>query len=431
MNKKKLLIWSDFIAPTGFGNVAKNLFEDLHNFYDVHIVAINYRGDEWYDSKKWFVYSTPQNDPLNLTTLHKVTAKLKPELILLFQDHFNISKEIVNLKKTSPTSKIITYFPIDSDYIGDHIKKVLEYSSAVITYTDYAIDILKNKVPTYPHKIWKLYHGVNEKHFYELPDEEILKLKEKAGIKGKFVIFNNNRFQPRKAVPLTIRLYSMFSKGYKICKECGNWYPKHLAKCDLNGCSDFEIGGTEKEDTYLYLHMNDDNSMGPGPLNSLKSHFLMNGFTNEDYPKKIDYTKIEIYRNDIHENAINEFYNIANVNLTTTLGEGFGLNLIESMAVGTPSIAPNNSCIPEVLKGTGVLIPNIAMYGHPNDCAVQRPIVNLKEMVKGLEKYYEEWKALDIEKIKHKDCIEMASKWYKWQDKKDLLLEVIKKVEEG
>ena len=39
--KPKLLIWSDFIAPSGFGNVAKNLFDNLHQKYDVSIVAIN------------------------------------------------------------------------------------------------------------------------------------------------------------------------------------------------------------------------------------------------------------------------------------------------------------------------------------------------------------------------------------------------------
>ncbi len=429
MKKKKLVIWCDFIAPTGFGIVAKNLLEDLHEHYDVHIVAINYRGDEWYDTKKWFVYSTQQNDPLNIGTLYKVVAKLKPELILLFQDHFHISKEIVDLKKSSPKSKIITYFPVDSDYIGDHVKKIFEFSNAVITYTDYAIEVLKAKVPTYNKKIYKLYHGVNKDDFYELSDEEILKLRTLAKLQGKFILFNNNRFQPRKAVPLTIRAYSMFSKGYKVCKDCGNWYPIHLNKCDLNGCKNYELGGSAKDDTHLYLHMNDGDSMGPGPLNSLKSHFLMNGFKPEDYPSKIDFTKVDIYSGVIKEQSINEFYNIANVNITTTLGEGFGLNLIESMMVGTPSIAPNNSCIAEVLKGTGKLVNNVSMFGHPNDAAVQRPIVDIKEFVKALEEYYTEWKAANVEKIKYKDYIVTANWWYRWQDKKDKLLEIIKKVE--
>ena len=43
--KPKLLIWSDFLVPSGFGNVAKNLFDDLYKEFDVSVVAINYRGN--------------------------------------------------------------------------------------------------------------------------------------------------------------------------------------------------------------------------------------------------------------------------------------------------------------------------------------------------------------------------------------------------
>jgi glycosyltransferase involved in cell wall biosynthesis len=429
MKKKKLLIWCDFIVPTGFGIVAKNLFANLHEQYEVHVVAINYRGDEWYDANKWFVYSCISSDVMNIETLHKVTDRLKPELILLFQDHFNISKEIVDLKKLSPNSKIISYFPIDSDYIGSHVSKILEYSNAVITYTDYAIDILKKKFPTYNKHIYKLYHGVDSETFYPLPDKDICELRKLAELSGKFLIINNNRFQPRKAIPLTIRAYSMFAKGYKVCRDCGNWYPLHLNKCDLNGCTNYEFGGYAKYDIHLYLHMNDGASMGSGPLNSLKSHFISNGFTNDDYPKLIKYCNLEIYTTGISDQVINNFYNIANVNLTTTLGEGFGLNLIESAAVGTPSIAPNNSCISEVLKGTGYLARNESMYAHPNDAACMRPIVSVKDIVEGLEYYYKQWQKTTTEKIKYDDSIELVKKHYDWESKRIILTDVLKKVE--
>ena len=33
--KKKLLAWCDFLVPTGFGTVSKNLFKGLSKEYDV------------------------------------------------------------------------------------------------------------------------------------------------------------------------------------------------------------------------------------------------------------------------------------------------------------------------------------------------------------------------------------------------------------
>ena len=36
--------------------------------------------------------------------------------------------------------------------------------------------------------------------------------------------------------------------------------------------------------------------------------------------------------------------------------EGFGLTAVESMALGTPVIASNNSALPETLGGAGVLV---------------------------------------------------------------------------
>lgn len=50
------------------------------------------------------------------------------------------------------------------------------------------------------------------------------------------------------------------------------------------------------------------------------------------------------------------FYNTADVFVTTSLLEGFGLPALEAMACGTPVVCSNSSALPEVVAGVGVLV---------------------------------------------------------------------------
>ena len=50
--KPTLLAWCDFLVPTGFGTVSKNLFENMNEEYDTNILAINYHGDKKYDTSR-------------------------------------------------------------------------------------------------------------------------------------------------------------------------------------------------------------------------------------------------------------------------------------------------------------------------------------------------------------------------------------------
>jgi glycosyltransferase involved in cell wall biosynthesis len=203
--KKKLVIWSDFIVPTGFGNVAKNLFADLHKYYDVSVVAINYRGNQKYDTSKWFVYPTTGSDVFNTNTLIQVVKQEQPEVIILFQDSFNISNVIERVVGASPKSKIISYFPVDASYFHSSWKNIFEYSTKVIQYTKYS-----TKITGVDSDI--LYHGVDTDIFRPVNTDQI---KKQFGWENKFILCNVNRFQPRKAVPLLIRAYSIFAKGGK------------------------------------------------------------------------------------------------------------------------------------------------------------------------------------------------------------------------
>jgi hypothetical protein len=120
MNKKKLLIWCDTpTVPTGFGVVAKNLFEDLHLEYEVAILGIGYYGLQRYDQSKYYIYSVDPRNFLGYDRFPIVLKDFKPDIVVLFQDLCNIENAIDYIKNFNTTIPIITYFPIDSNPISN------------------------------------------------------------------------------------------------------------------------------------------------------------------------------------------------------------------------------------------------------------------------------------------------------------------------
>jgi glycosyltransferase involved in cell wall biosynthesis len=248
------------------------------------------------------------------------------------------------------------------------------------------------------------------------------------GWDDKFVILSVNRFQPRKMMSLLFRAHALFTKGYKVCK-CGNVYLKSKERCDLNNCGPEDVTSIQDghQDSMLYIHANtEERMMGPGRANMMQAHLINCGFDDTDLNKTISVFAGNIYNKSYTEAEMNILYNISDVNVSTTLGEGVGLSLIESAATGTTSIAPNHSSIPEMLGDTGHIIPNAALINIAMDNGHLRPIVNLQKYIEALEIEYQKWVANGRKKVMNQAAIDRAAKLFRWQDKRDQLLAWIK-----
>jgi glycosyltransferase involved in cell wall biosynthesis len=430
VEKKKILAWCD--APTiktGFGVVADNLLCELHNHFDLSIVGINYFGMERYDTSKWYIYPVQQQDPFGTEILKRALQELQPDLIFLFQDIFHISQVIPGVKKLSPQAKIVSYFPVDGGPLCPEWANIFEIIDKNITYTQYAIDTIHESMPQVDVSVVDyLYHGVDPTYRI-LPRQRKRHSRAKYKWTDKFVAIAINRFQPRKNVPALLRAWSMFSKGYKVCK-CGNAYPKHLHFCDANRCDARNVVDQTEghEDVVLYMHMRPfERSNGPGRSNLLPNYAMLAGFTDNDMRSgKIMIQDRDIYQKPYTTEEMNEIYNAADLNVSTAVGEGVGLSLIEAAATGTTTIAPRNSAIPEMLEGHGILIDNIAngMYTQPFDNGFRRPNVNTFEYAKALEDYYQKWVENGKKKITNSAAIEAVQTKFLWQDKRDYLTKV-------
>jgi glycosyltransferase involved in cell wall biosynthesis len=425
--KPKLLVWCDFLVATGFGNVAKNLLDTLHKEYDVYVLGINNRGEVVYDTSKYFVFPVDSSDLLGLKKLPRIVDKVKPDIIFLFQDIFHISDLIEALRKqVGFDTKIVSYFPVDGAPANLAWQNVLDFSDAVVTYTDWAIKVIRDRFPGYKDTpIHKLYHGVDLKTFFPKKADEITGLRKTFGWTNKFTVANVNRFQPRKFISGTARAFSMFAKGYKLNPENGHMMPLDRNRCELSGSTDLETHERNLSDVFLYLHMNTaEQIMGPGRANMLQAHLLNANFQDRDVNKILGLNGRNVYSGEIPDSFINDIYNAANVNISSTIGEGCGLSLIESAATGTPSIAPNNSAIPEMLGTTGHLIKNSAVFNMALDNGHWRPIVDCGDIVRALDIEYKRWKEGKVDKEIRTECIEFINKNFLWKDKVDLLKKI-------
>jgi len=430
--KKKILIWGDSpTVPTGFGVVSKNLFKDLHQEYDVEFLGINEFGMNRYDTTKWFIYPVDVTDPLGSKKLVNIVEKNKPDFIILFQDIFNISEVWDNLKEVSEKAKIIIYFPVDGTPFNFNWVKPITQADVVVTYTEFAKKAIQDTIaPLLKDKniiIHTLDHGIDTNSFFPLSSKEIDKLLIKENLQNRFVILNVNRFQPRKQLALTLRAAALFTHVYKKCK-CGNVY--HISKdtCDLNGCEGDQVENVfpGHQDVTLILHTStyEPYAMGPGVSNMLQSQAFNAGYRNKDLDNKaLLINGNDVYKNPITEKELNDLYNLASVNISTTVGEGFGFSLAESAATGTVSIAPDNSAIPEVLgvDTPNYLIKNRAHFNMMADCGHMRPIVDIAGILEALEKEYKKW--LDNKKapVKYPELVERVKKKFNWQDKRDFI----------
>lgn len=426
MTKPKMVIWSDLIAPTGYANVAKNLFKDLHLNYDIHVVAINSKDPNKLATipLKSITHSLDPDEPMNGPELINKIQELMPEYVLLFQDIYHIENVIPRIKEVSPSTKIVSYFPIDGAPQYYNYAKTFEFSDAIITYTDWAVNILKAYVPaSKDKKIEVLYHGVNQESFHPLPDKIISELKKQIKWDNKLCFINVNTFQPRKQLALTLRAFSMFAKGYKKCNSCKHEMPNNVPMCELCHSSKLINKGKPKNDVHLYMHTMPYNwSMGTYPAEHLGVGVINAGFSlEEDYGRLVSINNANIPKGEVPEKILNQIYNCADYNLTTTVGEGAGLSLLESAAVGVPSIAPKNSAIPEMLSNTGYMVKNSAVVTMKQDNGQVRPVVDLKEYRKTLDKVYNKWKREGKKKVFDPNLVIRINDKFTWEDKREKL----------
>jgi len=154
-----------------------------------------------------------------------------------------------------------------------------------------------------------VYHGINLNEFYPIKDRQKVAQfrKEYFNISPEtFLIININRNQPRKDLPHSIEAFA------KIKKEC----PDSMLYLH---CRNVDVGGDMGEIVEAY-----------GNPNGIR------------IPENFDIIR------GVNTETLNLIYNSADLYITTTLGEGWGLTTAEAFASKCLTIIPNHSSLNEL-----------------------------------------------------------------------------------
>lgn len=251
------------------------------------------------------------------------TPEFKLDLIIGFMDAFGI--QYLNDVKIP----VLGWIPIDGPFTPMW-KHYLKNYHKVFAYSRFGYKELLKWFP--PAKVGYIPHGISEVFKPMGRDEVREEFEEKYGIpRDAFLVVNvGANMGPRKELPLLMRTFKKFvDRGHK--------------------------------DAHLYIHTNAF-MIFPRGYDLLQWRLMLKAEKNIHFP---------MY-NPIVSPASNEdlakIYSAADVYVQNSVAEGFGLPLVESMACGTPIIAPMNSAQTELIEGHGWGVENV-----PDDMYAQIP----------------------------------------------------------
>lgn len=152
----------------------------------------------------------------------------------------------------------------------------------------------------------------------------------------------------------------------------------------------FGMWAKKRTDAVLYLHTEDRGAMGGINLRELAQACGIRG-------EQIVFVDQYAYRAGIPQEVLAAIYSSMDVFLAPSLGEGFGIPVIEALATGTPVIVNNATAQPE-LCGDGWLTENQPVWDDAQKSWWHTPSV--PSIIEALEAAYQRGRGRSAEAIK-------------------------------
>jgi glycosyltransferase involved in cell wall biosynthesis len=384
--KQKILWYSDFCVPTGFGNVAEAIVSRLKDKYDFTVLGINYYGDPYnipdhpyYHLKDIPVFpAADAEDYLGRQKLLNLLHRGQFDILFILQDTFNLVPFLEPLEDARKDKgfKYVLYYPVDA-YLDEAWAKVVVQADQAVAYTWHG----RNQTALHGVDVPYIYHGTDTNVFYPLTENE------RAFCRGMylkaspedFIITNVNRNQHRKDITRTILAFM------KMCQ--------HIPKAKL------------------YLHTN---------LKSKSGHDL-EYFINIHVPPEIRSRIVlpdpeTIDRGGVSQEILRRLYCCSDVVISTSRGEGWGLSCTEAMACGVPVVMPRHTSFPEIVspgEERGLLADCNEIDVNTLDNERVRPVVSIEHLVEQVQRVYENPKAAQERAAAALDWVQEYCDWDK------------------
>lgn len=319
------VLWiADAGIPTGFSTVTTNVGKRLVELgHEVHALASGYRGDPHHTGMH--LYRANAEDPLDTYGQKRITellAGVDPDVVVLLNDPHIINRLLFHndfdpnryLLRYRP---VIAYFTYDGESVPEAHKVFTRYTKPVAMSAHGQRALPGSEM---------IHHGVDTETF-------------------------------RKATPAEPILTSsgQVIASKREAKEAYGYDPDRflVLRVDRNGWRK-DYGATWKalvpvvaahDDIDVHFHCAGNDAAG-GPI--------MPELWSRDMGTMDRFHLSQNMRMPAHDLAA--LYNAADLFVSTSMGEGFGLTIAEALACGVPVVAQDCSAITEVVGPGGILL---------------------------------------------------------------------------
>lgn len=386
-DKKRILFYGDSpVANTGFAQVSKNVLDKLYKTgkYEIDIVGINHMGT-YYDQKAYpyRIFSPDHHtDTYGIGALQDILSRFKYDYLFILNDPGFCTDELIAYldgMRKNQGFKIVYYSPVDTDFFFKKLWDSLSFADRIVLYADFAKELV-SKVATAEEmkKVRVINHGC-DLDFMPVPVDKKKVIRKGLGLKDKdFFIISVNRNQWRKDIARLMYAFLLFNK--------------------------------QRPDSFLYIHAK--NKDYGGNLSAQLGNAALHAGLD---PMKVDCIKIASGElEDISRGALSTIFGSADLFVSATKGEGWGLTTTEAFRLKVPVIVPRNTSNTEIV-GPDEKRGYLAECGTtPSEWGVDygfsegwRPLTNVDSLVEKMIRVYD-----NREEAKKK-----AAKAYKWSEK--------------
>jgi glycosyltransferase involved in cell wall biosynthesis len=351
MMKLKLLFYGDFYKlASGFAKEFRTLIKYLPKDVEIRQVGLDYNGLTKTDI---FVYPTSLKgirDYWSAEILEHAIEDFKPDIVLTIQDYYILPAIIQVLSKPRKWKmKWINWGVIDGAPLNHHHAICSSWAHLNLVHSKFGKYALEDQFElAYKSKgdVRVLYPPIDLEIFKPL---EKTNLRKKYRTEERFVVLMIGRNQFRKNIPVLMEAVKKASKRISNIQLLLHSLP---TKRPDGSEESYDLQGLVKE-MDLIKYISALRTSGP-----------------------------------ITDELINEIYNSVDIHCMPTMGEGFGLPLAESMAVGIPNIATNCSSITEILADDRGYLVNPASWVWAGGIT-KHAILNSDDLANGIIKLWE------------------------------------------
>jgi len=307
--RRPRILWASEtpLRGTGFGTVGRHLLSRLTKTgkYDLCCAAWGAEGP-----------AAPQQLPYPLVTspsgmaeaTQRALSRFGPDLLVTLGDAWDFQW----LPQLAERREVlwISFQTIDSGPASRRWGAWLGDADVVVCASEYGAQVLRDGLSLPDLRIIPL--GVDGEAFARLPEREAVRAER--GLADRYVVGFVGRNQPRKQIPVLVKAFAGFR--------------------------------AQHPEAFLYLHTDPCDPAGWDLLDLLDRYGLA-----EDTAFTPDLT----IDRPVDDAELNRIYNLFDVLVLPSSGEGFGLPLLEAMAAGVPVIATDCSACRELVGGRGLL----------------------------------------------------------------------------